>query len=64
VFERFFRIDEQSTVGSGLGLSIVKEVATLHNATVSLHTPGSNVGILVRVEFAGALNRDTDAAQI
>ncbi|MDB5813359.1 MAG: hypothetical protein JWN23_476 [Rhodocyclales bacterium] len=51
VFERFFRIDEQSTVGSGLGLSIVKEVAMLHKAIVTLHTPSSGHGVLVRVNF-------------
>ena len=51
VFDRFFRLDEQSTVGSGLGLSIVKEVATLHKAIVTLHSPGAGTGLLVRVKF-------------
>jgi two-component system sensor histidine kinase TctE len=33
IFERFYRVDSNKS-GSGLGLSIVKQIATLHNAKV------------------------------
>ncbi len=37
VFERFYRVDHsRNSVGSGLGLSIVKHGAQLHNATIEM----------------------------
>lgn len=51
VFERFYRIDERSNEGSGLGLSIVKEVADRHAADIELTTPPSGRGTLIRVVF-------------
>ena len=48
VWERFFRLDAaRSTPGSGLGLSLVKAVAELHGASVSLqdNCPGLRVGL-------------------
>lgn len=51
VFERFVRLDDQLATGSGLGLAIVQEVATLHHATVSLHSPAHGSGLLVRIRF-------------
>ena len=36
VFERFSRLDPQSTEGSGLGLAIVSEIAQRHRAAVEL----------------------------
>jgi two-component system sensor histidine kinase TctE len=52
VFERFYRIDdsETSVEGSGLGLSIVREIACAHNANVSIDTPGGG-GTVVKVCF-------------
>ncbi len=56
VFERFYRGDNQNIDGSGLGLSIVKEIATQHGAYIQL----SNLdpGLSFRVYFAhkNALN--------
>jgi two-component system, OmpR family, sensor histidine kinase TctE len=51
VFERFVRLDDQSSLGSGLGLAIVREVVQLHNGRVSLHTAEGGRGLLVRVCF-------------
>jgi two-component system, OmpR family, sensor histidine kinase TctE len=51
VFERFHRVIENSQEGSGLGLSIVKEIANLHNATVSINSPANGVGTIMLVTF-------------
>jgi len=51
VLDRFVRLDEQSVDGSGLGLSIVKEVAVRHRASVSLQKASGKSGLLVRVTF-------------
>ena len=51
VLDRFVRLDEQSVDGSGLGLSIVKEVAVRHRATISLQKASGSSGLLVRVAF-------------
>lgn len=51
VFERFFRITGTPSTGSGLGLSIVQQIATLHQATIELVTPASGVGAEFRVIF-------------
>jgi two-component system sensor histidine kinase TctE len=36
IFERFQRIDRESTEGSGLGLAIVREIATIHGGTLAI----------------------------
>jgi len=50
VFQRLYRLDaSRTTKGSGLGLSLVKAVADLHCATVSLGD--NNPGLCVKVNF-------------
>jgi two-component system sensor histidine kinase TctE len=44
VFDRFYRVLGSSTDGSGLGLSIVKEVAEQHNASVNFMPTGNRGG--------------------
>lgn len=51
VFERFYRVLGSGVDGSGLGLPIVKEIADLHHARVSLHDAANGSGTLVRVIF-------------
>jgi two-component system sensor histidine kinase TctE len=36
IFERFHRLDNESTEGSGLGLAIVREIAQRHDATIEV----------------------------
>jgi signal transduction histidine kinase len=56
VFDRFVRLEpSRSTPGNGLGLSLVRAVARLHNGTVQLGEtqPGTGYpGLTVRLEFA------------
>lgn len=50
VFRRLYRLEKsRTTEGSGLGLSIVKAVADLHHATVTLGDNGP--GLLAQVSF-------------
>ncbi|MEY4762615.1 MAG: hypothetical protein RLZZ200_2471 [Pseudomonadota bacterium] len=51
VFERFFRLPGNSESGSGLGLSIVSRIATLHGATVSVGTAQDGHGARFEVRF-------------
>jgi two-component system sensor histidine kinase TctE len=51
VFERFFRIQDGDSGGSGLGLPIVREFAARIGATVALRTPAAGTGLAVDVGF-------------
>ncbi len=57
VLERFFRGSNARGAGSGLGLSIVKEVAHLHGATLTIDAGPDGKGTAVRMTF-----RSGDAA--
>ncbi|RJF97873.1 sensor histidine kinase [Noviherbaspirillum saxi] len=59
VFERFYRILGSNVEGSGLGLSIVREIAQQHGATVEIYNnphchdpkrPGSLFRVILRME--------------
>jgi signal transduction histidine kinase len=49
VFERFYRIESHDTRGCGIGLSIVKQVAELHKATLNVRTPSSVNGLKITI---------------
>lgn len=51
VFERFYRVLGNEADGSGLGLTIVREITDQHRATVKLVTPEGGAGLTVRVTF-------------
>lgn len=51
VFERFYRLQETELHGSGLGLSIVKEIAAAHNAEVLIDSGPNGRGTVVIVSF-------------
>ena len=54
VFERFFRVLGNKSQGSGLGLGIVQQICTLHNAKVTLKAPDIGTGLIVTVVFPPA----------
>lgn len=55
VFERFHRLLGNEAHGNGLGLAIVREIAELHNATVSVSDGTGGQGALFKVHFAATL---------
>jgi len=53
VFERFYRVSSDGPEGSGLGLSIVKEIANIHRAEVTLSPVVKGTGTIAAVRFLG-----------
>jgi len=51
IFERFYRVLGTKVEGCGLGLTIVKEIADRHHATVELISEGENMGAKFIVHF-------------
>ena len=52
VFERFYRGPQVDTQGSGLGLSIVRDICLSHGALIEMHSPAADGhGLCVRVSF-------------
>ena len=51
VFDRFYRAGEPQAPGSGLGLSIVKSIASLHGARIELGVSPGLGGLQVRISF-------------
>jgi two-component system sensor histidine kinase TctE len=54
VLERFVRLPGNAAAGCGLGLSIVREIAARHGASVRVTAPESGPGTRVVVTFPGA----------
>jgi two-component system sensor histidine kinase TctE len=54
VFERFYRMPGNTAEGAGLGLSIVREIARGHGATVQLCDGRDGKGLRVEVQFPEA----------
>jgi two-component system sensor histidine kinase TctE len=54
VFDRFYRGPGSAPGGSGLGLSIVRDICTSHRALIELATARTGRGLCVRVSFAAA----------
>jgi len=51
VFDRFVRLEKhRQTDGNGLGLSMVKAILKLHNATISLSS--NKPGLIVEIKLA------------
>jgi two-component system sensor histidine kinase TctE len=51
IFERFYRGHAEQGEGSGLGLSIVREVANAHRATIDVGDSRELPGAEIRVNF-------------
>jgi two-component system, OmpR family, sensor histidine kinase TctE len=51
VFEHFVRGEQATWSGSGLGLSIVRDIAKLHRATISISDAPTEHGTRIRFEF-------------
>lgn len=65
VFERFYRSPAVSSAhfpGSGLGLSIVRDICAAHQAVLKLLTPSGGKGLTVRVSMAETARPVNDAA--
>jgi two-component system sensor histidine kinase TctE len=56
IFERFYRLQDSSSDGCGLGLSIVEEIARLHNATVEVSSGANGRGSRFTVVFSQGSN--------
>ena len=52
VLERFYRVPGTAGTGSGLGLSIVREIATAHDATMEISEGAGARGCRVEIKFA------------
>ena len=57
VLQRFFRGRQAKGNGSGLGLSIVNEIAKIHGAKIILSTPEHSNGLLVSIAFPTSLRK-------
>ncbi len=52
IFQRFYRVNQNSVIiGSGLGLSIVKQIVDLYHGKVELHRTNAIGGFMVRIEL-------------
>ncbi len=51
VFNRFYRLADQSQPGTGLGLAICRSIAELHRAKISLSEGINGCGLMVSVTF-------------
>jgi len=64
IFERFYRAaDSSSTLGSGIGLSLAKELVQLHTGTISAVSPANpesaeHPGTRIIVEIPGGVAQD------
>ncbi|GAE48730.1 sensor histidine kinase [Xanthomonas arboricola] len=51
MFERFHRVPELTSEGSGIGLSLVAGVARLHAATIEMCDTNNELGVCIRIVF-------------
>ena len=58
VFERFYRVLGTGAEGSGLGLPIVRGIAHLHRASVTLYANAGERGTVARVVFPRAVGAE------
>jgi two-component system sensor histidine kinase TctE len=51
IYERFYRGDNVNTAGAGVGLSIVKDIADFHQATIEIDSRNSKEGTRFYIDF-------------
>lgn len=51
IFDRFHRVDEQFTDGTGVGLAIAKLLVNAHGGTIAASSPGLGAGTTVRIDL-------------
>jgi two-component system sensor histidine kinase TctE len=61
VFERFYRAPGSAVGGSGLGLSIARDICIAHRSRIELRTPSSGVGLAVRIHLQETDPRPADS---
>ncbi|ARP94733.1 ATP-binding protein [Bordetella genomosp. 13] len=66
IFQRFYRAQGNSQRGSGIGLSLVAQIAQLHGARVECGPGADGIGFRIQVMFAppaaGPARKEADAA--
>ncbi|NND88307.1 MAG: response regulator [Flavobacteriaceae bacterium] len=50
IFERFYRVESNEEVGSGIGLALTKELVELHNGKISVHST-KHVGTTFKIRL-------------
>ncbi|MBV5302223.1 MAG: HAMP domain-containing histidine kinase [Methylococcales bacterium] len=55
IFKRFYRISNVNGLGCGLGLSIVKQIADVHNANINIISGSICDGTTINIEFKKCL---------
>jgi signal transduction histidine kinase len=63
VFERFYRLPSSNVDGCGIGLSIVRTVARVHRARITLDDSALLGGLRVVVAFPAAIHRSSSPPQ-
>lgn len=53
IFDRFHRVDQQFTDGTGVGLAIAKSIVESHGGDITAASPGLELGTTVRIEIPG-----------
>lgn len=64
LFDRFFQVQKsEMQPGTGIGLSIAKELTLLHGGTIDVHSEmGSGSNFVVRISTAGIIKKTVSAA--